>query len=113
MTELNHILTFPVKRSIIPYDGRINAMENLINLDNRLKRDVSEHGIYNKKCMITTDDKGVPMAICRVTTYGDTDWFQKEIDKEPFIKKKVLIDEFEVTEEGLEKIKKFRKLHHH
>lgn len=113
MTELNYVLTFPIRRSIIPYDSRINAMENLIGLDNRFKRDISEYGIYNKKCMITTDDKGLPMAICRVTTHGDTDWLQKEIDKEPFIKKKVLIDEFEVTEEGLKKIKEYRKTHFH
>lgn len=113
MTELNHILTFPVRKSIIPYDGRINAMENLINLDNWLKKDVSGTGIYNKKCMITTDDRGNPIAICRVTTHGDTDWLKQEIDKEPFVTKKVLIDEFEVTEEGLEKIKKYRKLHFH
>jgi hypothetical protein len=113
MAELNHILTFPVRRSIIPYDSRINAMENLINLDNRLKRDGSERGIYNKKCMITTDDRDVPIAICRVTTHGDTDWLKKKIDEEPFVKKKILIDEFEVTEEELEKIKEFRKLHYH
>jgi hypothetical protein len=111
MAELNHVLTFPVKRSIIPYDGRINAMKNLINLDNRLKREGSERGIYNKKCMITTDDKDRPIAICRVTTYGDTDWLKKKIDEEPFVKKKILIDEFDVDEEGLEKIKEFRKLH--
>lgn len=113
MSELNHILTFPVKRSIIPYDGRINAMENLINLENRLLREGSKYGIYNRKCMITTDDKDRPIAICRVTTYGDTDWLKKEIDKEPFVKKTILIDEFEVTEEELIRIKEFRKLHYH
>jgi hypothetical protein len=113
MKELSHILTFPIKRSIIPYDGRINAMKNLINLDNRLKREGHENGIYNRKCMITTDDKDRPIAICRVTTRGDTDWLKKKIDEEPFVKKKILIDEFDVTEEELRRIEEFRKLHYH
>ena len=111
MTEINHVLTFPVKREIKPYDDRINSMENLINLDNRLKREGYSHGIYNKKCIITADDIDAPVAICRVTTYGDLDWLKKEIDKEPFVKKKPLLDEFEVTEEELKKAKKFRSLY--
>jgi hypothetical protein len=113
MTELNHILTFPVRRSIIPYDGRVNAMENLISLDNRLKRDGHEDGIYNRKCMITTGDRDSPIAICRVTTRGDTDWLQEEIDKEPFVKKKILIDEFDVTEDELRRVEKYRRLTFH
>jgi stage III sporulation protein SpoIIIAA len=111
MTEINHVLTFPVKRAIKPYDDRINVMENIINLDNRLKREVSRQGIYNNKCIITTDDRDNPIAICRVTTYGDLDWLKKEIDKEPFVKKKPLIDDFEVTEEELTRAKKFRKMY--
>jgi len=109
MTEIRHILTFPVKRAIKPYDDRINAMENLMNIDNRIKSEgISRHGIYNKKCKITEDDIGNPVAICQVTTYGDIDWLAKVIEKEPFVKKKPLVDEFEVNEEKLEEAKRFR-----
>lgn len=111
MTEIRHVLTFPVKRAIKPYDDRINVMENLINLDNRLKREGHRHGIYNKKCIITTEDHDIPIAICQVTTYGDLDWLKKEIDKEPFVKKKPLIDEFDVDEEELAEAKKFRRMY--
>ena len=111
MTEIDHVLTFPVKRAIKSYDDRINVMENLINLDNRLKKEGYSHGIYNKKCIITTKDDDVPMAICRVTTYGDLDWLKNEIDKEPFVKKKPLIDEFDVNEEKLKEAKQFRKIY--
>lgn len=111
MTEIGHILTFPVKRRIKTYDDRINVMENLINLDNRIKREGYRHGIYNKKCQITEDDKGHPTAICQVTTYGDIDWLAKVIEKEPFIKKKPLIDEFVVNEEKLAEAKELRKIY--
>ena len=47
-----------------------------------------------------------------MTTRGSADWLQEKIDEEPFVKKKILIDEFDVTEEGLRKIKEFRKLHY-
>lgn len=65
MTKIRHVLTLPVKRAIKPYDDRIDVMENLINLDNRTKsEEYSRHGIYNKKCKITENDRGNPMAIC-------------------------------------------------
>lgn len=111
MTEINHVLTFPVKRAIKPYDDRIEVMERLISFDNRLKKDVSRHGIYNKKCIITAEDHENPIAICQVTTYGDLDWLKKEIDKEPFIKKKALIDKFDVDKEELNEAKEFRRMY--
>ena len=36
---------------------------------------------------------------------------KKEIDKEPFVKKKPLIDEFDVNEEKLKEAKQFRKIY--
>lgn len=41
-------------------------MENLINLDNRFKKQGSKNGIYNKRCMITTE-RDNPVAICHMT----------------------------------------------
>lgn len=112
MTEINHVLTFPIKKYERSYDDRIETMERLLDFDNRLKREgISRLGIYNKKCMITLDDNQKPIAICRATTYGDLDWLKKQIEKEPFIKKKPLMDEFDVTEEELKQAKEFRKLY--
>lgn len=86
-------------------------MQRLIDFDNRLKREGYKHGIYNKKCMITLDDNQKHVAICQTTTYGDIDWLQKEIDKEPFLRKKPMIAEFDVNEEELKEAKKFRRLY--
>lgn len=111
MTEINHVLTFLVKKAEHPYDDRIETMQRLIDFDNSLKRKGYIHGIYNKKCIITLDDNQKPVAICRGTTYGDIDWLKKEIDKEPFLRKKPMIAEFDVNEEELKEAKKFRKLY--
>ncbi len=82
MTEINHLLIFPIKKYEGPYDDRIETIERLLNFDNRIKREgISRLGIYNKKCIITQEEKE-PVAICRVTTYGDLDWLSKEIEKE-------------------------------
>lgn len=108
MTEIDHIISFPIKRKSY-WDDEIETIEKILDLDNHLKqKGYRPPNLYNRKCMIVADNTlgDNPVAVCKVTTYGDIDWLQKEIES-PF-SKKIKLSEFDATEEELKRAKKFR-----